>query len=132
MGVGMVVLIGRGEKTAIEIIKEMMPTAVIDTQVSLYKLVLPIYRDVLSDRQMKETIDIIVKRRHKPILCVRIQDKHHSSMHFGKIDGVQKTLLEWSTHNVVDIDENECPELFKEKLSDKSRHELEYYIKSYL
>ena len=128
----MTVLIGRGEKTAIEIIKEMMPDAVIDTQVSLYKLVLPEYRDTLSDRQMKETIDIIVKRRHKPVLCVRIQDKHHASMHFGKIDGVQKTLLEWSTHDVVDIHENECPDLFKEKLSNKSRHELGYYIKSYL
>ncbi len=128
----MVLMIGRGEKTAIEIIKEMMPDAVIDTQVSLYKLILPEYRDTLSDRQMKETIDIIVKRRHKPVLCVRIQDKHHASMHFGKIDGVQKTLLEWSTHDVVDIPENECPELFKEKLSNKARHELGYYIKSFL
>jgi len=125
-------MIGRGEVTAIKIIKEMMPNAVIEQQASLYKLVLPEYRDTLSDRQLKETIDIIVKRKHKPVLCVRIQDKHHASTHFGKIDGVQKTLLEWSTHDVVDIDENECPELFKEKLTNKSRHELGYYIKSYL
>jgi len=125
-------LVGRGEATAIKIIKEMMPSAVIETQVPLYKLVLPKYRDSLSDRQQKESIDIVVKRRHKSVLCVRIQDKHHASIHFGDIDGVQKTWLEWSLCDVVDIDENECPELFKEKLTNKSRHELGYYIKSYL
>ncbi len=128
----MTVLIGRGEKTAIEIIKEMMPNAVITTQVPLYKLLLPEYRETLSDRQKKETIDIVVNRRHCTPLCVRIQDKHHNTVIFSRIDGVQKELLESNFCDVIDIPEYECPDLFKEKLSNRSRHELGYYIKSYL
>jgi len=125
-------LVGRGEVTAIKIIKEMMPDAVIETQVPLYKLLLPDYRMGLSERQMKESIDIVVKRRHVTPLCIRIQDKHHSSRRFGYIDNIQKDHLEYSHNNVVDIPENECPELFRDILNVDAREELKKYIKPYL
>ncbi len=128
----MVLMIGRGEKTAIEIIKEMIPNSVIEVQVPLHKLLLPESREMLSERQQKESIDIVVYRPFKKVLCVRIQDKHHNSTIFGRIDGVQKALLEHNHNEVVDIPEIECPDLFKEKLSNRSRHELGYFIKSYL
>ena len=125
-------LIGRGEVTAIAIIKELMPDAVIETQVPLNKLLLPDIRTGLSQRQEKESIDIVVKRKHKPVLCVRIQDRHHNTRRFGKIDKVQNMLLKWSYHQVVDVDEIECPILFKEQLNANSRSELKKYLKPYL
>ncbi len=125
-------IIGRGEVTAIQIIRELMPTATVETQVPLHKLLSPDLREGLSERQQKESIDIVVKRKHEPILCVRIQDRHHSNNGMGKIDKVQKNMLEWSHNKVVDVEERECPELFKEELTNKSRHELGYYLKSYL
>ena len=110
----------------------MMPNAVIETQVPLHRLLVSDNRFNLSERQNKETIDIVVKRKFLPPLCVRIQDKHHASRRFGHIDGVQKNHLEYSHCDVVDIPENECPELFKENLNNKSRHELGYYLRTYL
>jgi len=124
--------IGRGEVTAVEIIKELMPDAVIEVQVPLYMLLDPDLRTGLSQRQEKESIDIVVKRKFKPVLCVRIQDIHHSTRRFGKIDKVQKMLLKWSHHDVVDVDELECPILFKEKLNGFSRNELKMFLKPYL
>jgi len=124
--------IGRGEVTAVAIIKELMPKAVIEVQVPLRKLLGPDLRTGLSQRQEKESIDIVVKRKFKKVLCVRIQDRHHSSRRFGKIDKVQKMLLNWSYHDVVDVDEIECPILFKEQLNANSRDELKKYLKPYL
>jgi len=126
-------LIGRGEVTAVKILKELLPAnTVIETQIPLTKLLYPPYREGVSERQQKETIDIVVKRKFKKILCIRIQDRHHSNNIMSKIDKVQRNLLEWSFCNVVDVEERECPELFKEQLNVNSREELKNYIKSYL
>jgi len=72
-------LIGRGEVVVKELLHEMMPKAEITTQVPLIKLLLPDRRLSLSERQQKESIDIVVHRKFKKTLCVRIQDKHHYS-----------------------------------------------------
>lgn len=125
-------LIGRGERTAVKIIQEEMPTATIETQVQLTKLLIPKWREGLSERQLKETIDIVVKRKFKPVLCVRIQDRHHNGRGMGKIDKVQKMMLEYSYNDVIDVEELECPMLFKDKLNINSRQELKYYLKYYL
>jgi len=125
-------LVGRGERPAVKILQELMPSAVIETQVRLYKLLLPKYRTDLSERQLKETIDIVVKRKFKPVLCVRIQDRHHNSRGMGRIDKVQKYMLEWSYNKVLDIDELECPELFKDEVNVNSRNEIKKYMKPYL
>jgi len=60
------VLVGRGETTAIKIIKEMMPSAVIETQVPIHKLIRQDQIMMLSQRQMKESIDIVVRRKFLP------------------------------------------------------------------
>ena len=110
----------------------MFPEAEIQTQVPLYKLLTNYWRMELSDRQQKESIDIVVKRKFRKVLCVRIQDKHHSTERFYRIDNVQRHLLEESHCEVVDIPEVECPYLFKDRYNSKSFDELNYYLKSYL
>lgn len=125
-------LVGRGEVVAKQILHHMFPEAEIITQVPLYKLLTNEWRMELSERQQKETIDIVVKRKFKKVLCVRIQDKHHNTERFYRIDAVQRHLLEESHCKVVDIPEVECPYLFKDRYNDKSFNELQYYLKSYL
>lgn len=107
-----------------------MPNAEITTQVPLYNLLMPDKRLALSERQHKETIDIVVNRKFKKTLCVRIQDKHHYSKRFGQIDGVQRAHLEQSYNEVLDIYEHECPNIFKAKLGAKD--ELLFYLRPYL
>ncbi len=107
-----------------------MPNAIITTQVPLTKLLLPDKRLNLSERQQKETIDIVVNRKFKKTLCVRIQDKHHYSKRFGQIDGVQRAHLEESFNEVLDIYEHECPNIFKAKSG--ARDELMFYLRPYL
>jgi len=124
-------LVGRGEEVAVKILHEIFPKAQIVTQVPLHKLLSHEWRIELSERQLKESIDIVVKRKHRKPLCVRIQDKHHNTLRFSQIDGAQKFMLEHSRCNVVDIPEVECPQLFKNRYSADSIKELKYYIKSY-
>jgi len=123
-------LIGRGELIVKELLHEMMPKAVITTQVPLIELLLPDQRLGLSERQKKESIDIVVNRKFKKTLCIRIQDKHHYSKRFGQIDGVQRAHLEQSYNEVLDIYEHECPNIFK--ATSDARDELMFYIKPYL
>jgi len=125
-------MIGRGEVVAKKILRDMFPEAEILTQVPLYKLLTNDWRLELSERQQKETIDIVVKRKFRKVLCVRIQDKHHFSERFYRIDATQRHLLEESHCEVVDIPENECPYLFKDRYNSKSMSELNYYLKPYL
>jgi len=128
-------LIGRGEAKVKEILHELMPNAEITTQVPLYNLLLPDQRIGLSERQQKETIDIVVNRKFKKTLCVRIQDVHHFSKRFGQIDGVQRAFLEKSYNEVCDIYEHECPQLFlrdKTAINKDDRDEVMFYLKPYL
>ena len=125
-------IIGRGERTAIKIIRELIPGVRIRTQVQLVKLLTPEFREGLSDRQLKESIDIVVERNNRKPLCVRIQDRHHFSTHFSRIDKAQQHLLKWSHNDVIDVVEYECPELFKDELNVNSRQELKKYLKPYL
>jgi len=124
-------LIGRGEEVAVKILHDLFPKAKIETQVPLHKLLSHEWRIELSERQLKESIDIVVKRKHRKPLCVRIQDKHHNTVRFSNIDGAQKFMLEHSRCDVVDIPEIECPHLFKNRYNSVSMAELHYYIKSY-
>lgn len=123
-------LIGRGEAVVKELLHDLMPKAEITTQVPLTKLLLPDQRLALSERQLKESIDIVVNRKFKKTLCVRIQDKHHYSKRFGQIDGVQRAFLEKSFNEVLDIYEHECPNIFK--ANSGAKDELMFYIKPYL
>ena len=99
-----------------------------------YKIQVP-FRDLLNEewagtlteRQEKETLDIVVKTNLKTVVF-RIQDAHHRGMHTAERDLVQKKTLEWNGHTVVDLWDHDCPELFKEKKNSKSIAEVKESI----
>ena len=122
-------IIGQGEVAALEIIKDMFGNSCeYLTQVKLSDMVTPEYLDTFSDRQLKETIDIVVDTGFR-YLAIRVQDKHHASARMATIDNIQKLMLEWNGWKVIDIWHYECRELWKDKVNEKSRLELENAIK---
>ena len=122
-------LIGQGEVAALEIVKDMFGnSSEYMTQVKLSDMVTPEYLETFSDRQLKETIDIVVVTVFE-CLAIRVQDKHHASPRMATIDNIQKKMLEWNGWKVVDIWHYECKELWKDKVNAKSRLELENAIK---
>jgi hypothetical protein len=122
-------IIGQGEVAALEIIKDMFGNSCeYLTQVKLSDMVSPDYLETLSDRQLKETIDIVVDTGFQ-YLAIRVQDKHHASSRMATIDNIQKLMLEWNGWKVIDIWHYECKELWKDKVNAKSRLELELAIK---
>tara|TARA_B110000014_G_C20011362_1_gene524380 strand:+ start:103 stop:492 length:390 start_codon:yes stop_codon:yes gene_type:complete len=122
-------IIGQGEVAALEIIKDMFGNSCeYLTQVKLSDMVTPEYLDTFSDRQLKETIDIVVDTGFQ-YLAIRVQDKHHASARMATIDNIQKLMLEWNGWKVIDIWHYECRELWKDKVNEKSRLELENAIK---
>ena len=122
-------IIGQGEVAALEIIKDMFGNAAeYLTQVKLVDMVTAEYLETFSDRQLKETIDIVVDTGFQ-YLAIRVQDKHHSSARMATIDNIQKLMLEWNGWKVIDIWHYECKELWKDKVNKKSRLELELAIK---
>ena len=122
-------IIGQGEVAALEIIKDMFGNSCeYLTQVKLSDMVTPEYLDTFSDRQLKETIDIVVDTGFQ-YLAIRVQDKHHASARMATIDNIQKLMLEWNGWKVIDIWHYECRELWKDKVNEKSRLELANAIK---
>ena len=122
-------IIGQGEVAALEIVKDMFgDSAEYLTQVKLSDMVSPEYLETFSDRQLKETIDIVVVTLFENI-AIRVQDKHHASARMATIDNIQKLMLEWNGWKVVDVWHYECNELWKDKVNKRSRLELENAIK---
>ena len=122
-------IIGQGEVAALEIIKEMFGnSSEYLTQVKLSNMVSPKYLETFSDRQLKETIDIVVVTPFE-FLAIRIQDKHHASARMATIDNIQKNMLEWNGWKVIYFWHYECKELWKDKVNKKSKLELELAIK---
>ena len=120
----MTVIIGKGEKTALEILKEIYGKDVeYSTQIQFKHLMNYEFIDDLSERQQKETVDIVMFCLFNPI-CVRVQGGDHSGILKSARDTVQKQMLEWCNCIVVDLWFHDCPELFKEKLNDESRREV--------
>jgi len=124
--------IGKGEKTALKILKELIPNATFSTQLPLRKLLKGEYDRTKSDRQAKETLDIVVFRNNKKPIAVRVQDPHHRTSYMSNIDKVQKRLLKVNDCEVVDLWYNECPILFKDELNDESRDEVKWFMSTYL
>jgi len=118
-------IIGKGEITTIEILREIFGDSIfIKTQSPLKELLShEFYSEGLSERQQKETIDITVYNGFQP-LCIRVQGKDHTGILKSQRDSVQKKMLEWSGNIVIDLWFHDCPELFKEKLNDSSRKEV--------
>ena len=116
--------IGKGEETALSILKDMYgESAEYTIQVSFRSLLNEEWQGTLTERQEKETLDIVVKTNLKTVVF-RIQDAHHRGMHTAERDLVQKKTLEWNGHTVVDLWDHDCPELFKEKKNAKSVAEV--------
>ena len=120
--------IGQGEVAALKIVKDMFGnSSEYMTQVKLSNMVSPEYLETFSERQLKETIDIVVVTVFE-FLAIRIQDKHHASARMSSIDNIQKLMLEWNGWKVIDVWHYECKELWKDKVNAKSRLELELAI----
>ena len=120
--------IGQGEVAALEIVKDMFgDSSEYLIQVKLSDMVTPEYLETFSERQLKETIDIVVVTPFE-FLAIRIQDKHHASSRMSSIDNIQKLMLEWNGWKVIDVWHYECKELWKDKVNAKSRLELELAI----
>ena len=120
----MTVIIGKGEKTALEVLKEIYGRDVeYSTQIQFKHLMNYEFIDDLSERQQKETVDIVLFSGFNPV-CVRVQGGDHSGILKSARDTVQKQMLEWCNCIVVDLWFHDCPELFKEKLNDESRREV--------
>jgi len=120
----MTVIIGKGEKTALEVLKEIYGKDVeYSTQIQFKHLMNCEFVDDLSERQQKETVDIVMFCLFNPV-CVRVQGGDHTGILKSARDTVQKQMLEWSNCIVVDLWFHDCPELFKEKLNDESRREV--------
>ena len=120
----MPVIIGKGEKTALEVLKEIYGRDVeYSTQIQFKHLMNYEFIDDLSERQQKETVDIVLFSGFNPV-CVRVQGGDHTGILKSARDTVQKQMLEWCNCIVVDLWFHDCPELFKEKLNDESRREV--------
>jgi len=119
----MTVIIGKGEKTALEVLKEIYGEDVeYRTQIQFKDLMNFEFSEDLSERQQKETVDIVLFSGFNPV-CVRVQGGDHTGILKSARDTVQKQMLEWCNCIVVDLWFHDCPELFKEKLNDESRRE---------
>ena len=120
----MTVIIGKGEKTALEVLKEIYGEDVeYRTQIQFKDLMNFEFSEDLSERQQKETVDIVLFSGFNPV-CVRVQGGDHTGILKSARDTVQKQMLEWCNCIVVDLWFHDCPELFKEKLNDESRREV--------
>lgn len=119
-------IIGRGERTCLSILKYLYPEAEFITQCLLSKIVDKEWG--LSERQEKETLDIIYKLKGKTYV-VRVQDPHHDGLGMQRVDAVQKKTLEFYDCKVIDIWYNDCPKLFADTYNDLSISELKEVYK---
>ena len=122
----MTVIIGRGEETLVKILKDKIPNCEIFIQVPLATFVPHEERILFSDRQKKETIDIMIIYKTKKYAC-RVQDsRHQKGQVLMQVDKVQKNLIcKYNGKNsVIDFRESECPVLFSEKNNWYSQSEV--------
>lgn len=114
--------IGRGEYAAMEMCMQLFPDKEVKIQVKFKDLLKGDWRDSVSGRQEKETVDIVIYS--DPIIAVRIQDPHHTGRITSMRDTVQKKTLEWNDVKVVDVNHYDAPNLMKDKVNEDSMREL--------
>lgn len=115
-------IIGRGEEAAFDLLVQLFPDKEVKIQVPFKDLLHGEWVDTITERQEKETIDIVVYT--DPIIAIRVQDPHHNGRITSARDLVQRKTLEWNGVKVVDLQHYECTEIMKEKTNDKSMKEL--------
>ena len=121
--------IGKGEKSALAILKKIFPSADIQIQFPFRSLMNEEFFGSLSDRQKKETLDIVVFQYANPTIVIRVQDKTHVGTMKSARDIVQKKMLEWNDCKVVDLWFYECPVLWKEEVNESSENEIKVALR---
>lgn len=118
-------IIGKGEKTVLSVVKELFgENAYYQTQIQFKDLLSEeFYAEGLSERQKKESVDIVIWTLFDCV-CVRVNGGDHTGVLKSQRDTVQKKMLEWSGNIVIDVWFYDCPTVFKEKLNDESRREV--------
>ena len=116
--------IGRGEETLLKILKQVFPLGRFEQQVPLHRIVS--LHDP-SERQLKETIDILMILNERRYAC-RVNDNRHRTRRMRQIDDIQKRELENNNTTVLDFDEWECPTLFKEIFDHNSLLEVGFVL----
>jgi|TARA_B110001454_G_C12585524_1_gene377917 hypothetical protein len=117
-------IIGNGEVTALSILKKEYGDSIeYSTQIQFKDLMSDEFKDGLSERQMKESVDIVLYTLFDTI-CIRVQGRDHKGVLKSSRDIVQKQMLEWSNCKVVDLWWYDCPTLFKNIENDESKREL--------
>ena len=114
--------IGHGEYVVFDHLVQLFPEAEIKTQVKFKDMLNDEWKDTVSGRQEKETIDIVVYT--DPIIAVRVQDARHTGIGLSQRDTVQKKTLEWNDIKVVDVNHYDCINVFKDKRNDESMREV--------
>ena len=125
-------IIGAGEDTAVEILKELYisnKNVEVIRQQPLVGLVTEEFKESLAESYLKHKIDIMIIGLDKPVV-VRVQGKDHEGVLKSARDTVQKKILEWHNCIVVDLNWYDCPNLFKEKLNDGSIQEVKNALSS--
>jgi hypothetical protein len=117
-------IIGNGEVTALSILKKEYGDSIeYSIQVPFKELMSYEFKDGLSERQMKESVDIVLYTLFDTI-CIRVQGRDHKGVLKSSRDIVQKQMLEWSNCKVVDLWWYDCPTLFKNVENDESKREI--------
>ena len=117
-------IIGNGEVTALSILKKEYGNSIeYSIQVPFKDLMSYEFKDGLSERQMKESVDIVLYTLFDTI-CIRVQGRDHKGVLKSSRDIVQKQMLEWSNCKVVDLWWYDCPTLFKNIENDESKREI--------
>ncbi len=117
-------IIGNGEVTALSILKKEYGKSIeYSIQVPFKDLMSYEFKDGLSERQMKESVDIVLYTLFDTV-CIRVQGKDHKGVLKSSRDIVQKQMLEWSNCKVVDLWWYDCPTLFKNIENDESKREV--------
>ncbi len=122
--------IGQGEVAALAIIKDMFGDfCEYDVQYPLIRMVDKDSLSTFSERQKKETVDIVIFTGLTQPIVVRIQDRHHNSIRMAQIDDIQRQMLEYNGWLVADVWHYECVELWKDFVNEKSEEELRRVLK---
>ena len=148
--------VGKGEDAAVLIISELTGLEEIRkdadqkftckedgiyTQIALPWLLIPEHLKNLADHFDKSSVDVVVIKNEK-IFCIRVQGRNHghSTKKHGKFtikevmkikrDNVARWMLETSDCIVIDFWWDLMPELFQDKVNEKSIKEVKDTLNS--
>jgi hypothetical protein len=116
-------IIGKGEITTLFNLKKLFKNEKILIQFPFKDLmVIEEFAGSLSERQEKETLDIVVFT--PKITVIRVQGHDHKGVIKSARDTVQKKMLEWNGCRVVDVWHYDSPVTWKGIVNEDSLNEL--------